>query len=118
MLLGVKDYENIIGFSYTEEYYMMEAAAQLYCQPPVTFDTLEWKSEGKIVLESKIPKSTYRPHKAPTKKSKYMVFIRVKDQNILANKILLEYWKDLKKQTNRLLKINAPERFLFKTLKY
>ncbi|TLX75714.1 ATP-binding protein [Labilibacter sediminis] len=112
LLLGVKDNGNIIGVSSAEEYYMIEAAAQLYCKPPVSFETFEWKSEGKTVLEIKISKSADRPHKAPTKEGKYMVFIRSKDQNLLANKVLLEYWKALKKESNRLLQINEPEKFI------
>ena len=112
LLLGVKDNGKVIGVSSEEEFYMIEAAANLYCKPPVQFETFEWKSEGKTVLEISIPPSEDKPHKAPTKDGKYMVYVRVDDQNLLANKILLEYWKAQRNNKNHLLKFNKPERFL------
>jgi len=112
LLLGVKDNGKIIGVSTDEEIYMIEAAAKTHCTPPVHFDTMEWKSEGKTVLEIKIPKSENKPHKAPTKEGKNMVYVRVDDQNLLANKILLAYWKALKNNRDHLLKFNKPEKFL------
>ncbi len=112
LLLGVKDNGKIVGITTEEEYYMIESAAQMYCKPPVPFEVFKWKSEGKTVLEIHIPKSENKPHKAPNKEGKYMVYVRVDDQNLLANKILLEYWKALKKDKNRLLKLDHPEKFL------
>ncbi|MGQ1788018.1 MULTISPECIES: AlbA family DNA-binding domain-containing protein [unclassified Saccharicrinis] len=116
LLLGVKDNGKVIGVSSEEEFYMIEAAAQMYCKPPVDFETIEWKSEGKTVLEIKIPKSGNKPHKAPSKEGKYMVYVRVDDQNLLANKILLEYWKAQQKNSNQLLRFNKPEKFLLEYL--
>ncbi len=116
LLLGVKDNGKVIGVSSEEEYYMIEAAATMYCKPPVNFETFEWKSEGKTVLEIKIPKSEHKPHKAPNKEGKYMVYVRVDDQNLLANKILLEFWKAKEKNKNQLLKFNKPERYLLNYL--
>ncbi len=91
---------------------MIEAAANMYCKPPVKFDVLEWKNEGKTVLEIVIPPSENKPHKAPTKDGIYKVYIRVKDQNLLANKILLQYWKAIKRNKNQLLQLNKPEKFI------
>ncbi len=112
LLVGVKDNGKIAGVASEEEYYMIEAAAKMYCKPPVNFEVFEWKSEGKTVLEIIIPQSDLKPHKAPTKEGKYKVYIRVKDQNLLANKILLEYWKAQKRNKNQLLQLNPPEKFL------
>ncbi|GAF03139.1 AlbA family DNA-binding domain-containing protein [Saccharicrinis fermentans] len=116
LLVGVKDNGKIAGISSEEEFYMIEAAAQMYCRPPVEFETLEWQSDGKTVLEIKIPKSANKPHKAPTKDGKYMVYVRVEDQNLLANKILLEYWKAQQKNKSHLLRFNKPEKFLLQFL--
>ena len=112
LLLGVKDNGKIAGISSEEEFYMIEAAAKMYCKPPVEFETFEWKSEGKTVLEINIPKSEDKPHKAPNKDGKFMVYVRVDDQNLLANKILMEYWKAEKKNKEHLLRFNKPEKFL------
>jgi len=112
LLLGVKDNGRIAGVVSEEEFYMIEAAANMYCKPPVKFEVFEWKSEGKTVLEIIIPPSEDKPHKAPTKEGLYKVYIRANDQNLLANKILLEYWKAQKRNDNQLLELNKPEKFL------
>jgi len=116
LLLGVKDNGSIVGVASDEEYYMIEAAAKMYCKPPVTFNVIEWKSEGKTVLEVSIPPSELKPHKAPAKEGKYMVYVRVHDQNLLANKVLLEYWKATKENKNHILKFNDPEKFILEYL--
>ncbi len=96
---------------------MIEAAAQMYCKPPVAFDVKEWKSKGKTVLEIIIPKSNSKPHKAPTKDNIFKVYVRVKDQNLLANKILLNFWKFQKSQKNIILRYDKAEQFLLNYLR-
>ncbi|MCK9449746.1 MAG: ATP-binding protein [Bacteroidales bacterium] len=93
LLIGVKDNGAIAGVRSEEEYYMVEAAAQLYCQPEVYFTSKEWTVDGRMVLEITVPKSTRMKHKAPAKEGEYKFFIRVKDQNLLANSILVQLWK-------------------------
>lgn len=93
LLVGVKDNGVIAGVRSEEEYYMIEAAAQLYCRPEVKFSTREWNVEGKMVLEIVVPRSTGVKHKAPLKDNDYKVFIRVDDKNILADRLLVAFWK-------------------------
>ncbi|MBK9290399.1 MAG: ATP-binding protein [Bacteroidetes bacterium] len=93
LLIGVKDNGAIAGVRSEEEYYMVEAAAQLYCRPEVKFKTREWNVDGKVVLEVVVPKSTDVKHKAPLKGDDFKVFIRVDDKNILADRMLLAYWR-------------------------
>ena len=54
LLVGVKDNGKIAGVRSEEEIYMIEAAAQRYCQPPVDIHTYIYKVEGKDVLEAVI----------------------------------------------------------------
>jgi predicted HTH transcriptional regulator len=49
--------------------------------------------EGKKVLEVTILKGEERPYFAHNEENKWRVYIRVKDQNILANKVLINAWK-------------------------
>ncbi len=93
LLVGVKDNGAIAGVRSDEEFHMVEAAAQLYCQPEVEFKTKEWNINGKIVLEVSVPRSKATKHKAPDKNNEYKVFVRVGDKNLLANYILLQVWK-------------------------
>lgn len=93
LLVGVKDNGAIAGVRSEEEYYMVEAAAQLYCRPEIEFKTREWNIEGKIVLEVLVPKSSDVKYKAPLKGDDFKVFIRVDDKNILADRLLINYWR-------------------------
>jgi len=93
LLVGVKDNGVVAGVRSEEEYYMVEAAAQMHCKPEVEFKMKEWNVDGKMVLEIDIPKRSNDPISAPDKDGKMMVYIRVKDQNLLANTVLLSVWR-------------------------
>lgn len=97
LLVGVKDNGAIAGVRSDEEFYMIETAATLYTQPEVSYTTRAWNVEGKQVVEVIVLRRTGKPHKAPDKEGNYKVFIRVKDQNLLANTVLIRYWR-LKEQ--------------------
>jgi predicted HTH transcriptional regulator len=56
LLIGVKDNGAIAGMRSDEEFYMVEAAAKMYCKPQVEFDLKEWTVNGKKVLEIIIKK--------------------------------------------------------------
>ena len=117
LLVGVKDNGVIAGVRSDEEYYMVEAAATMYCKPEIDFRTSEWNIDGKIVLEVKVPKSTKRPHYASAKDDQWKVFIRVNDQNLLANKILLSVWKRQQKKSGVLIRYRDKEKLLLDYLK-
>ena len=95
ILIGVKDNGSIFGIKSEEEKYMIQTAADLYCQPQVNFQAKEWNVNGKKILEILVPKSKYHKHRAPDHCNKYKVYIRVKDQNIVANSILLKILKKM-----------------------
>ncbi|MBN2614343.1 MAG: ATP-binding protein [Bacteroidales bacterium] len=92
LLVGVKDNGVIAGIASEEEYYMIERAAQHYCQPEVAFHTKEWNLDGKKILEVIIPKGDRIPYKAPDKKGVFKAFVRVADENILACGVQMKVW--------------------------
>lgn len=94
LLVGVKDNGVVAGVRSEEEYHMVEAAAQLYCRPEVTFKTKEWIVQGRKVLEVVVPKNASIKHKAPDKNGEYKFYVRVHDQNILADSVLIKLWKN------------------------
>jgi len=96
LLVGVKDNGSIAGVRSDEEYYMVEAAANLYCRPAIPFEVKKWVVDKKTVLEISIH-HLENPSFAKDENGKWMAYVRVKDQNILANRILLEVWKRKKK---------------------
>lgn len=112
LLIGVKDNGAIVGVSSEEEYFMVEAAASLYSRPQVPFNSRKWIVNGKIVLEIEIPKSTDRPHYSEEKDKRWKVYIRVKDQNLLANSVLLDVWKKESQKSGVYLKYTDKEKIL------
>ncbi len=62
LLIGVKDNGRIAGVRSEEEFHMIEAAAQLYSKPPVSYEHQQWQIEGKTVLEIMVHPSDQKPH--------------------------------------------------------
>lgn len=112
LLVGVKDNGKIVGVQSDEEYYMVEASAKIYSNPPVEFEVQQWEVDGKSVLEIMVKPSKNRPHYAENHEKKWVAFIRKNDENVLANNVLLKAWK-LQRNTNGILfKYNEPRKIL------
>jgi predicted HTH transcriptional regulator len=94
LLIGVKDNGRISGVRSEEEAYMAESAAQVFCRPAVDFSMKKWVVEGKNVLEVEIPTSKNRPHFAKDERGEWIAYVRVGDQNIRANRVLVKVWKN------------------------
>lgn len=116
LLIGVKDNGVISGIRSEEEKHMIETSAQMYCKPEVKYTVKEWNINGKIVLEVIIPKSEGIKHKAPDHDNIYKVYIRVKDENIIANNILVKVWKREKDRNNINITFSEEEKLLLKCL--
>ena len=93
LLVGVKDNGAIAGVRSDEEIHMIQAAAEMYCQPKVEYTTKEWEINGKTVLEVIIPKDKHHKHKAPDGQGIYKIYVRVKDENLVADSVLIKVWK-------------------------
>ncbi|MDA3816619.1 MAG: ATP-binding protein [Prolixibacteraceae bacterium] len=93
LLVGVKDNGKIAGVKSDEEYYMVQAAANIYSSPKIDFEVVEWEADGKIVLEIVIQASKQRPHYAENDERKWLAYIRRKDENVLANRVQLKAWR-------------------------
>jgi len=112
LLVGVKDNGALAGIRSEEEYYMVEAAAKMYCSPPVEFTVREWNLNKKTILEVIILKSPRKPHYAKNKEGQWIAYHRVKDQNFAVNRILMRVWKLENEPKGVYLKFTDPERQL------
>ncbi|MBP7497563.1 MAG: ATP-binding protein [Bacteroidales bacterium] len=112
LLLGVKDNGSIAGVRTEEEYYMLEKAVLSYCKPEIIFSLKEWKIDKKTVLEVLIPSGRKKPYLALDEADKWLAYIRVNDQNLLANTVLLKYWKREKFESDTFIKYTDKEKFL------
>ncbi|MDR1096785.1 MAG: ATP-binding protein [Tannerella sp.] len=108
LLIGVKDNGNIAGVRSEEEYYMIEAASAMYTRPSVPFTATRWELNGKTVLEVYIAPGARKPYTAPDKDDKYKAYIRVADENKLANEVLLFSWKKMERVNGLLLTLTRP----------
>ncbi len=117
LLIGVKDNGVIAGIKSDEEYYMAQAAANLYSKPKVSFDVRRWAFGKKTILEIYIPESKIKPHLSQNIKKQWIGYRRVHDQNIVANNVQLKVWK--KENNRKPIKINytRKEEFLLSYLK-
>jgi len=112
LLIGVKDNGVIAGVRSEEEIYMVDAAAGLYCRPEVEVITKSWIEQGKSVLEIIIPKSQTPPHYAPNEEGKWVAYIRVKDQNLLANSVWLKVLKRKQNKEGTMVRYRESEKIL------
>jgi predicted HTH transcriptional regulator len=116
LLVGVKDNGALAGVRSEEEYYMVEAAAKMYCKPPVNFTVKEWVLNKKTILEIVILKSPDRPHLALQKEGEWLAYHRVLDQNFVVNRILMRVWKLEPASRGVYLQFTEPEKFLLEYL--
>ena len=108
LLIGVKDNGVIRGIQSDEEFYMVDAAAKMYTRPAVALQTKTWNIHGKSVLEVLISPGDQKPYLAPDKNDEYKAYIRVEDENILANAVLINAWKKRNATDGVLLKVSLP----------
>jgi len=112
LLIGVKDNGHIAGVRSEEEYYMVEAAARIYSKPMIAFTTRQHFIDSKTVLEVKIESSANKPHYAIDEKGKWWAYFRKDDENRLANKVMLEVWKNQKSLDGILINYSDAEKIL------
>ena len=93
LLVGVKDNGKIAGVRSEEEIYMIEAAAKLYSKPQVGCEMKIHQVEGRTVLEVIVPPGKNKPYYAKDSDNRLWAYVRVKDENILANPVHLKIWR-------------------------
>lgn len=98
LLVGVKDNGRIAGIRSEEEIYMIEAAATMYCRPPVVTENRVFRIEGKDVLEVYVKESPRKPVLAVDEDGKAWAYVRIEDENIMASPVHLHIWSHEKKK--------------------
>jgi predicted HTH transcriptional regulator len=116
LLIGVKDNGVIAGVRSEEEYYMIEAAAQMYSKPEIRFESKVWKEEGRTVLEVWVPPSPARPHFVKEEGNVWQAYVRSKDENIQADEVLIAVWQKKKQKKGALIRYTKIEEELFRLL--
>lgn len=117
LLIGIRDNGSVAGISSDEEYYMIESAAALYCRPEVKFSTDIHKTESKTVIEITIDEGKEKPYLASHDGGRWLAYVRKNDQNLLANKVILNIWKLQNDKRDLLIEFSKPETALINYLK-
>ena len=117
LLVGVKDNGKIAGIRSEEEIYMIEAAASMYCQPPIECTTKAYIVEGKTILEVHIMEVANKPICALNEENKPKAYVRIKDENILASPVHLKVWQHSNKKRGAFVSFTNKEQRLMDALK-
>lgn len=112
LLIGVKDNGSLAGVRSEEEIYMIDGAARLYCRPEISYRLNEWEVEGKKIVEVIISPSPERPHYAQGTDGRWLAYVRRKDQNLLANRVLLKVWARQSKGMDTFIRYTDSEKTL------
>ncbi len=117
LLIGVKDNGRISGIRSEEEYYMIEAAASLYCKPEIPFISFHRLAEGKNILEVIIKPSDQKPHYARDEENRWRSYHRVNDNNYLTGYIQLQVWKREQRERGTFIEYSEKEKKVLNVLR-
>ena len=112
LLIGVRDNGSIAGIKSDEEIYMVDTASHLYCRPGITYTIKQHTTGGKTILEIEVMKGDKRPYQVKDENGKWLTYFRHLDQNLVANKVLLQVWRKEKKRSGVLVKFGKTENLL------
>ncbi len=116
LLIGVKDNGRIAGIKSDEEIYMVDTAVQIFCRPKIDFSTKQHTAGGKTVLEVEVEKGKNRPYQVKDESGRWLAYFRHHDQNLVANKVLLQVWRKEEKKSGVLVKFGKAENSLMEYL--
>ena len=112
LLIGVRDNGSIAGIKSDEEYYMVDTAAHLFCRPNISFNIKQHITGGKTILEVEVIKGNKRPYQVKDENGKWVSYFRHNDQNLVANKVLLQIWRKEEKGIGVMVKFGKVENSL------
>lgn len=106
LLIGVEDNGVIVGTDPDEEIYLIDQAANHYCDPyiPYSHYTVEDRKENWRVLVVEISESQVKPHKSVNNQGEWNVYIRTNDKSMLASKHAIKHLR------NDVIRANKPQK--------
>lgn len=94
LLIGVRDNGSIAGVRNEEDIYVVEQAAQMYCDPPQEVRVAAFSAEGgAIVVRAEIDPSPVRPVRVREADGRMKAYYRVADENIAAHPLMVRAWQ-------------------------
>lgn len=112
LLIGVRDNGSVAGIRSDEEIYMVDTAVQLFCRPEIIYSIKQHITGGKTILEVDVIKGIKKPYQAKDENGRWLPYFRHHDQNLVANKVLLQVWRKAEKGKGVLVKFGKAENLL------
>lgn len=116
LLIGVRDNGSIAGIKSDEEAYMVDTAVHLFCRPEISFSVKQHTTAGKTILEVEVKKGDKRPFQSKDESGKWLPYFRNHDQNLVANRVLLQVWRKEEKPLGVIVKFSKAENSLLEYL--
>jgi len=112
LLIGVRDNGSIAGIQSDEEIYMVDTAANLFCRPEIIYSIKQHTSGTKTLLEVEVARGSKRPYQVKDESGRWLAYFRHNDQNLLANRILLQVWRKEEKKSGVMVRFGKAENAL------
>ena len=94
LLIGVKDNGTIAGVRNEEDMYVVELAAQRYCDPPQQVEFTAFRVDAQtIVIRASVAKAEERPVFVVEADGRRRAYYRVADENIVAHPLMVRSWQ-------------------------
>ena len=116
LLIGVKDNGEIAGVRSEEEIYMVDAAAAMYCVPPVECRMSIHRVEGHNVVIAEVKPSAECPVRARLDDDSLCAFVRIADENIVASPVQMALWREESRDRGAVLPFTEREQALLRLL--
>lgn len=111
LLIGVKDNGIVAGVKDEEDIFVVEQAAQMYCDPEVELKFTAFRVDGGLtVIRAEIAKSDKRPVLASEPDGRWRAYYRVADENIVAHPLMVRMWEEERESHGVLLRLGDAER--------
>jgi len=95
---------------------MVDTAAHLWCSPGINYTVKQHDHAGKTLVEVRVEEGRDKHYRVKDEQGIWLAYFRHADQNLLANRVMLQIWKKEKKETGVLVKFGKAERILFDRL--
>lgn len=110
LLIGVDDNGVIKGVRSEEDIYVVEAAAEIYCTPPLHPSFTAYKDKGgALVIRADVEKADLRPVYVKEADNQLKAYYRVADENILAHPLMVAVWENSRRNPSFSFEL-SPER--------
>lgn len=108
LLVGVKDNGVIAGVRSEEDVYVLEQAAEMYCRPRLSLRVTPFLCDGGlVVVRAEVEPSAVRPVQARDEDGRWRAYFRVKDENIIAPRLMVKGWEKARSRQGELMALDG-----------